>query len=63
MCCCTMVDMTCDEMLNLERSTAVGMRPSTAASTVQKAVQTCAQSINTLKRRRWMQVRIESNRR
>lgn len=48
-CCCTMVDMTCDEMLNLERSTAVGMRPSTDASTVQKAVQTCERRTMKLK--------------
>lgn len=40
-CFCTMLDITCDEMLNLERSTAVGMRPRTAARTVQKAVQIC----------------------
>ena len=43
-CFCTMLDITCDEMLNLERSTAVGMRPRTAARTVQKAVQICGHS-------------------
>lgn len=40
-CFWTMLHITCEEMLNLERRTAVGIRPRTAANTVQNAVHTC----------------------